>query len=112
MIRLHQVVIKVYSGRVEELGPDVVAMYPWGGHAMAYRVSSRRKPRGYVKSFFTTVAVRGGDGRYEASVDYRREQRWEPIGLYGQGVQSYCMPTDFPTKEAAVKALLSYQEFR
>ena len=113
MIRLHPVIVKVGYRQIEEVGTLKTDLYkPEPGNGIAYRVSSHRKPRGYIIPSWETVSYRGGDGRYEATLDYRRELRWEPIGLQDQTARGLWSLSHFPTKQAAINALLSYQDFR
>jgi hypothetical protein len=72
-----------------------------------YRVSARRIPRGYVEMTRAVVEHRGGDGRYEAWVNYTTMDAWTPRGLEG----SWYSRLVFGTLHEAVEALLSHECF-
>lgn len=71
-----------------------------------YKVTARRIPRGFVQKVREVVCHKSGDGRYELAVDYRYEDRWIASSLQGRRIDR-----TFETRDEAVHALLTYQEF-
>lgn len=99
MIRFHEDPGALPDVRAQSSGND-------DRQRVKLRVSSKRKPRGYVVRTTTTERITGGDGRYEMSVLYRVVDGWVPFTLKGRP-GPFCY-----TLQEAVQVIMTHLTFQ